>query len=32
MYLIIKHPAAKGITNEYFLKIGRHLHKMLNIN
>ncbi len=28
-YLIIKHPAAKGITNQYFLKIGHHLHEWL---
>lgn len=29
-YLIIKHPAAKGITSQYFINIGRYLSDFLN--
>lgn len=28
-YLVIKHPASKGITNEYFLAIGRYLREWI---
>ena len=29
-YVIIKHPAAKGITNPYFIRIGMYLSGFMN--